>query len=448
MVDPRARREFALDVVRTLKAAGHQALWAGGCVRDLLLGHEPDDYDVATDAPPERVISLFRRTVPVGASFGVVQVLGPRIASYVEVATFRSDLAYVDGRRPEGVVFGSAELDAARRDFTINGMFLDPISMKVIDYVGGRLDLEARILRAIGDPAARFAEDKLRLLRAVRFAARFDLSIDRATRDAIAAMGQQVEVVARERVSQELRKMLLDASRGRAMRLALDLGLMSPILPESAPLRELDRDPSALAAWSDALRVLDFVGPKPSLALATAALLHAMTESIENLTIPIAQGNSNQLHTDIASVSAICRGLRYRNTEVERVSWLVSHRCELLDARRKSRSSRKRLLASEGIQELIDLHRAIALAREESLEHVTYCEDYLRDQPEGPIDPPPILTGDDLRGHGLTPGPRFKQILEAVRDAQLEGMLQCKEDALRWVDERGDIEPDSVLHRR
>src|SRR2546421_7584616 len=201
-------REFAIDVVRRLQEAGHQALWAGGCVRDELLGLVPKDYDVATSARPDEVRRLFRRTVAVGASFGVVNVLGPRDADaplQVEVATFRSDVGYSDGRRPDQVVFSSDREDALRRDFTINGMFFDPLAGKLIDYVGGQADLKARVLRAIGDPAVRFTEDKLRLLRAVRFATRFDLTLDAATANAVRAMAPEITVVSAERIAKELR---------------------------------------------------------------------------------------------------------------------------------------------------------------------------------------------------------------------------------------------------
>src|SRR5581483_10047645 len=231
-------REFAVEVVRRLREAGHQALWAGGCVRDELLGLVPKDYDVATDATPEQVRRLFRRTVAVGAAFGVVQVLGPRPLS-VEVATFRSDVSYSDGRRPDRVVFSSPREDAERRDFTINGMFFDPIENRLIDYVGGRQDLQARILRAIGDPLTRFGEDKLRMLRGVRMATRFGLTIDPATADAIRAMADQITIVSAERIADELRKLLVDPHRARGMNLMYDVGLVGPILPELLPMKGL-----------------------------------------------------------------------------------------------------------------------------------------------------------------------------------------------------------------
>src|SRR4051812_33168088 len=230
-------REFATDIVGKLRGEGFQALWAGGCVRDLLLGQTPADYDVPTDATPEQVMAIFRhRTIPVGASFGVVRVRHPR-GSEVEVATFRSDGAYVNGRHPESVVFSSPEQDAARRDFTINGMFLDPFSDQVIDYVGGRADLDSGILRAIGDPRARFREDKLRLLRAVRFAARFRLTIDPATRAALREMAAEIVVVAAERIAQELRRMLVHESRSTAVDQMLETGLAAAVLPPLVPMK-------------------------------------------------------------------------------------------------------------------------------------------------------------------------------------------------------------------
>ena len=221
-------RDFAIDVVRRLREAGFQALWAGGCVRDQLLGLSPKDFDVATDARPDDVQRLFRRTVAVGVSFGVVEVLGPPPLK-VQVATFRADVSYSDGRRPDAVVFTSAREDALRRDFTINGMFFDPLENQVIDYVEGQKDLEARVLRAIGEPAERFAEDKLRLLRAVRFATHYELSFDLATASALRAMANQISVVSAERIAEELRRLLVDPHRQRGMELFMDMGLAQAI---------------------------------------------------------------------------------------------------------------------------------------------------------------------------------------------------------------------------
>ncbi|MBV8488528.1 MAG: CCA tRNA nucleotidyltransferase, partial [Planctomycetaceae bacterium] len=241
MSEAEARRDFASEIVQRLRRAGYRALWAGGCVRDLLLGLVPADYDVATSATPEQVmLSLPFRTLTVGISFGVVRVRHPRFPGVeVEVATFRSDRAYVDGRRPTSVDFSTAEEDAARRDFTINGMFMDPETSEVIDYVGGLADLRNGLLRAIGEPSHRFEEDKLRLLRALRFAARFGLTIEPRTLSALRAMAAQVVVVSPERIAQELRRMLVHPTRARAMDLALDFGLIAAILPPLVEMRGL-----------------------------------------------------------------------------------------------------------------------------------------------------------------------------------------------------------------
>src|SRR5262249_52354055 len=242
-----------------------------------VLGQEPADFDVATDATPDRVMALFRRTVPVGVSFGVVRVLGPPGAGEVEVATFRSDGAYLDGRHPESVRFGTPEEDAARRDFTINGMFLDPLSGEVIDYVGGRADLQNRVLRAIGEPADRFAEDKLRLLRAVRFAARFGLEIEPRTRAALLAMADEVRVVAAERIAQELRRLLVHGSRALGMQLALETGLVAAILPDLLPMRGLFQGKPVQPdgdLWDHTMLVLENLPEGPTFPLAFAALYH------------------------------------------------------------------------------------------------------------------------------------------------------------------------------
>ena len=279
MSEAEARRRFAFDVVRRLQEARKEAFWAGGCVRDLLLGHAPADYDVATAATPEEVMSILPfRAVPVGISFGVVRVLDPRhTGGEVEIATFRSDGAYVDGRRPESVVFSSPELDASRRDFTINGMFWDPVAERLIDYVGGREDLERRVLRAIGDPRARFREDKLRLLRAVRMAARFRMAIEPATRSAIRAMAPEVAGVSAERIAQELRRMLVHTSRVRAMDLALELGVLAALIPPAVRMKGLFQGKPMQPEgdlWDHTMLVLSLLPADPTFTLAFAAFLH------------------------------------------------------------------------------------------------------------------------------------------------------------------------------
>lgn len=412
MPDAKERRDFAKEVVVKLRRAGFQALWAGGCVRDVLLGLTPADYDVATDATPEQAMAtLPYRSLAIGAAFGVVKVRHPRQkGNEVEIATFRSDLAYIDGRRPVGVVFSSPREDAERRDFTLNGLFMDPTTGEVIDYVGGRADLEARVLRAIGDPAARFEEDKLRLLRAARFASRFDLTIEPATSAAIRAMAPQIVVVSPERIAQELRKMLEHPSRARSVESLMDLGLMAAVIP---PLGALDA-----GLRGRILRTLDVLPPGAGFPLAMAALLHLVPSSRPPAVV----------------ADDLCQRLKLSNAERETIDWLVASHDSLVDAASLSASRLKRLLSRPGIDELLELHRADALATTGDVRHVEFCRDYLERQPDGPLDPPPLLTGNDLIRHGLKPGPHFAAILKRVRDEQLESRIRDKGEALAFVD--------------
>jgi poly(A) polymerase len=439
MTDAEARREFALKVVRRLRVAGHQALWAGGCVRDHLLGETPADYDVATEAPPEEVMSVLPyRSIAVGLSFGVVRVLDPGHRNVeVEVATFRSDGAYIDGRRPESVVFGSPQLDAARRDFTINGMFLDPLTGEVIDYVGGRADLERRVLRAIGDPWDRFREDKLRLLRAVRLAARFRLAIEPATAAAIRAMAGQVVAVSAERIAQELRRMLVHPARARAMDLALELGLLAAVLPPAAQMRGLFQGKAMQPEgdlWDHTRLVLTLLAPNPDFTLAFAALLHDVGKPVTRVLHDGRPSFHNHEQVGAAIADRLGRRLKLSNSERERVTWLVRFHQYLGEAKNLRESKLKRMLAEPGIDDLLALHRADALASTGNPEHVDYCYDYLKTQPSGPIDPPPLVTGHDLVRHGLKSGPQFKDLLQRIREAQLDGQLHSKRAALEWVD--------------
>ncbi len=439
MSEAQARRDFALEVVLRLRRAGFQALWAGGCVRDLLLGLVPVDYDVATDATPEQVmLSLPFRAITVGISFGVVRIRHPRMQGIeVEVATFRSDSAYVDGRRPAAVIFSSPELDAARRDFTINGMFMDPESSQVIDYVGGLDDLRNQVLRAIGDPAERFREDKLRLLRAIRFAARFNLEIEPNTLQSLKAMAGEVVVVSPERIAQELRRMLVHENRAQAMNMALEVGLVAAILPPLVDMRGLFQGKPVQPEgdlWDHTMLVLRLLPVRPSFTLAFAALVHDVGK-------PFTRANhhgrtSFHSHDQVGSRIAdrLCRNLRLSNVERERITWLVAFHQYLGEAKKLREAKLKRVLAQPGIDELLALHRADALASTGDTEHVDYCAYYLENQPAGPINPPPLLTGHDLVRHGLEPGAHFAVILETIREAQLEGRVQSKREVLDWVD--------------
>lgn len=433
-------REFAVEVVRKLRDAGFQALWAGGCVRDELLGLTPDDYDIATDARPEQVRRLFRRTVAVGQAFGVVEVLGPRTDDgplTVQVATFRSDGAYSDGRRPDEVVFSSPREDALRRDFTINGMFQDPLTGEILDYVGGQDDLRSKRLRAIGDPDQRFNEDKLRLLRAVRIATRFDLEIESNTATAIQRMAAQITVVSAERIAEELRKLLVHPRRSRGVNLLYDLRLATAILPEIVPMKGLPQGPPAAPVgdlWDHVLKVLDLLPSRPSFPLAFAALLHDVGKPRTVGRTPDRYTFYYHEHVGKRLASEISNRLKLSNDERERIEWLVEKHQFLADVRTMRTSKLKIILHHPGIRELLDLHRADAIASGKSVDHVEYCERLLTEWTEEDLNPPPLLTGHDLTRRGLTPGPQFKQLLDAVREAQLEGTVRTVRDALDLVD--------------
>lgn len=396
-------REFAIDVVSKLQAAGFTALFAGGCVRDELLGLTPADHDVATSATPCIVQRLFRRTHTFGASFGVVEVLGPRGEDgewlKVQVATFRSDGVYSDGRRPDSVTYSSPEEDAARRDFTINGMFLDPVANRVLDFVGGQADLNAKVLRAIGDPVQRFTEDKLRILRAVRMAARFELAVDPATQAAASAMAREIKAVSAERVAEELRKILTHRHRVRGLELLAAFGLFPHIIPEVADVPGRTRAVAAL--WGSL-----------SFPLVFATLLGAVS--------PKAAGD-------------ICRRARLSNEESERIVWLVAHRDSLRSAPALKSSVLFPLLVHPGIGELLGLHEAEAVAAGDDLAAVEFCQNLLRTRTAEELNPKPLLTGDDLQAHGLKPGPQFKRLLEAVRVAQLDGEIVDQHQAFALV---------------
>jgi poly(A) polymerase len=444
-------RDFAIDVVRRLRQSGYEAYWAGGCVRDELLGVAPADYDVATSARPEQVVVVFSRTVEVGASFGVVEVIGPRrhdgTHAVVQVATFRSDGAYIDGRRPESVVFSSPEEDAQRRDFTINGMFFDPLENRVLDFVGGQADLKAGILRAIGDPQARFREDKLRLMRAVRMAARFDFPIELATAAAIRDMADQIPVVSAERIADELRKMLSHRHRAWALRQMDALGLLRQVLPEVD--NEMKGIPQGFPdaptgdLWQHVLRVVEVLEgprwPQPapvSFPLAFGALLHDVGKKRSWAREADRHTFHGHEHIGKRLAGQACRRLKLSNAETARVEWLVERHQYLSDAPTMRPSKLKPILVNPGIGELLALHRADANASGRSTDHVDFCERLLRDTPAEELNPPPLLTGDDLIALGWQQGPQFKTVLDAVREAQLEGTIRTRDEAIQLAEEK------------
>jgi len=447
----------AAEIVRTLRERGHQAYFAGGCVRDLLLGREPADYDVATDATPQQVMQIFPQTFAVGEQFGVVLVpfqlddcggtgedarrsMGARGA--VEVATFRSDLGYSDGRHPDEVRFSQdPREDVARRDFTINGMMLDPLvaghaSNAILDFVGGREDLKAGIVRAIGDPERRFAEDKLRMLRAVRFAARFDYQIDPATMTAIQKLAPQIHQVSCERVREELTKMLTEGRARRAFELLDATGLLREVLPEIATMKGVEQPPQYHPegdVFVHTLLLLSKLDAGCSKTLAWGALLHDVGKPPTFRIAPDRIRFDAHVEVGVKMAAEICRRLRFSNYETDQILALVDNHMRFADVERMKQSTLKKFLRLPAFDEHLELHRIDCLSSNGQLDSYEYSREQLRSLPPEAIRPKPLITGRDLIEAGYEPGPRFKEILAAVEDAQLEGRLTSRGAAMEFV---------------
>lgn len=427
----------ATAIVRRLRADGHEAYFAGGCVRDRLLGRAPEDYDVATSAPPDRVRVLFERTVPVGMQFGVVLVL--EAGQQFEVATFRSDEAYVDGRRPSRVHFGTAEADAARRDFTVNALFLDPETNRVLDFVGGAADLAAGRIRAIGDAGARIAEDRLRMLRAVRFAARFGFVIEDATREAIRAAAPRLVDIAAERIGDEIVKILTEGAARRGFELLHETGLLDVVLPEVAAMQGVAQSPVHHPegdVWHHTLLLLQQLPAGVSETLALGALLHDVAKP------ETAAAHGDRItfwrHAELGAerAVAICQRLRRSRATWERVEYLVRHHLRLLDAPAMRPATLKRLLAADGFDELSRLARLDALASSCDLGAVLFCDARRRELDAEQLRPARLLGGHDVLAMGYPAGPRIGEILRAVEDAQLDGAVRTRAEAETFVRER------------
>ena len=427
-----SQRQLAEHVIRTLRAAGHEALLAGGCVRDLILGRPPKDYDVATSARPEQVVALFPKALTVGAAFGVVVVVEEAVE--VEVATFRSDRGYTDGRHPDAVAFTSAREDALRRDFTINGMFLDPETGAVTDYVGGQEDLNACVVRAIGDPRLRFGEDHLRLLRAVRFAAELGFEIDPATAAAIKELAGKISLVSGERVAAELKRMLttLPDGRRRGLVLAADLGLLAVILPEVAAMHGVKQGPTVHPEGDVFVHTTLCVAElrEPSFELAMAGLLH---DAGKPRTALMREGRWTFYgHADVGAKNAeeACARLRLSTLETRRITWLVREHMKLMNAAEMRVARLKRLMAEDAFEELAELWRADCIASGGNAGPYEALMAQYRALAHEEVKPAALVTGDDLIGLGFTPGPAFREILDEVYDAQLEGRVPSKPQAL------------------
>ena len=425
----------ATRLVRTLREAGHEALFAGGCVRDMLLGKEAHDIDIATSTRPEEVQKLFPRTVAVGAHFGVVVVLEDGME--FQIATFRSDGTYRDGRHPESVTFTNAEGDAKRRDFTVNGLFFDPVDRRVLDYVNGESDLRAGILRCIGDPSARFSEDKLRLLRCVRFAASLGFHIEENTFDALLAKAPEITEVSAERIRDELVKIFTHPNRVRGFDLLDQSGLMEILLPEVSRLKGCEQPPDFHPegdVFVHTRLMLSLLPDHVSVPLVFSALFHDIgkpptfrRDETGRIRFNGHEGVSATMTTEIF------HRLRFSNAETEATVTCVKNHMSFKDVKNMRVATLKRFLARPTIEDEMELHRVDCLGSHGLLDNFEFLREKQLEFSNAPLIPEPLITGRDLIAAGRKPGPKFKQILDAVQALQLEGTLQSREDALAWI---------------
>jgi poly(A) polymerase len=442
-------KEFATKVVQTLRQHGFQAYFVGGCVRDLLLKRDPKDYDVATDATPAQVMEIFPETYAVGVQFGVVLVPAkdsthdkssheiPSKTSAVEVATFRSDIGYSDGRHPDEVRFSrDPKEDVERRDFTINGMLLDPVSGEILDFVNGQKDLAAGVVRTIGDPAKRFSEDKLRMLRAVRFAARFEYRIDEATFAAIKRLAPEIRAVSRERVRDELTRMLTEGHARRAFLLLDESGLLREVLPEISAMKGVAQPPEFHPEGDVFVHTLLLLDQLPSpcpLTLAWGALLHDVGKPATFRLAPDRIRFDGHVEVGAKIAEELCRRMRFSNDETEQILSLIENHMRFGDATRMKESTLKRFFRLPRFEEHMALHRADCVASHGILSTYEFVKQKREEIPVEKMRPAPLVTGHDLISAGYTPGPRFSKILTAVEDAQLEGRLPSRDAAMEFV---------------
>jgi poly(A) polymerase len=441
-------KHHAAEIVSTLRKQGHQAYLAGGCVRDLLLSREPADYDVATDATPQQVMQIFPQTYAVGEQFGVVLVpesdgatgAPARQGTTVEVATFRSDVGYSDGRHPDEVRFTQdPREDVQRRDFTINGLLMRHDTGEVLDFVGGRADLAARIIRAIGDPSRRFAEDKLRMLRAVRFAARFGYTIEPATFAAIRTHASEINIVSAERIREELTKLLTEGAARRGFELLDELGLLPQLLPEIAAMKGVPQPPQFHPegdVWVHTLLMLEGLPAGASPTLAWGVLLHDIGKPP---TFRSSSETGDRIrfdgHVDVGVRMAddICRRLRFSNDDTEQIKALVANHMKFKDVAQMRQSTLKRFVRLPRFEEHLELHRLDCRSSHGKLDAYDAVRAFLAQTPPAQVRPPRLHSGDDLKDLGYTPGPEFQKILSTLEDAQLEEAIQTRDQALEFV---------------
>ncbi len=441
-------KAFAISIVRALRENKHQAYLVGGCVRDLLLGCEPADFDVTTSATPDEVMRIFPETYAVGAQFGVVLVPDPREKdSTVEVATFRSDIGYSDGRHPDEVRFSKTpQDDVARRDFTINGLLLDPIAEDgnvrepltdgILDFVGGRKDLEAKLVRTIGEPEKRFAEDKLRMLRGVRFAARLGYAIEPATFAAMKKLAPQIHQVSRERVRDELTLMLTEGHAKQAFQLLDESGLLHEVLPEIEAMKGVAQPPQFHPegdVFVHTLMLLEKLPHPCSATLAWGALLHDVGKPPTFRVAPDRIRFDGHVDIGVKMAEEICRRLRFSGSDTEQIVALVKNHMRFGSVQQMKESTFKKFVRMPLFDEHLQLHRLDAESSNKILDFYNFTREKMAAMPPEAIRPAPLLSGEDLIAAGYAPGPRFKEILSAVEDAQLEGRLGTKEGALEFM---------------
>jgi poly(A) polymerase len=448
-------KDFAISIVRTLRDRGHKAYLVGGCVRDLLLGREPADYDVTTDATPGEVMRIFPETYAVGAQFGVVLVPSPERnvesnisaetgaccvspkGNAVEVATFRSDIGYSDGRHPDQVRFSKdPREDVERRDFTMNGLLLDPVTNEVLDFVGGREDLKAGIIRTIGDPERRFAEDKLRMLRAVRFAARFGYAIEPKTFLAIQKLASQISQVSRERIRDELSKMLIEGHARRSFLLLDETGLLHEVLPEIEAMKGVEQPPQFHPegdVFVHTLLLLDKLPHPCPVTLAWGALLHDVGKPATFRIAPDRIRFDGHVDVGVKIAEEICHRLHFSNQDTEQILALVKNHMRFAHALQMNESTFKRFVRLPHFDEHLELHRMDCESSHGDLTSYNFTRQKIADMPAAAIRPVPLITGDDLIAAGYRAGPQFKRILSAVEDGQLEGRLRSRDEALAFT---------------
>jgi poly(A) polymerase len=428
-------RDAALELARRLETAGHEALFAGGCVRDRLLGREPKDYDIATSARPEQVMRLFAGSNEVGAHFGVV--IAKMGGHHIEIATFRTDGSYKDGRRPESVTFSTPEEDAQRRDFTLNGLFERPESGELIDYVGGVVDLRAGVLRAIGEPGERFAEDGLRLLRAVRFATTLEFEIEPMTLAAIRECAPLLERISPERIRDEFSKILTSPLRRAGIELLVDTGLMAYIVPEFLNTLGCEQPPEWHPegdVFTHTCIMLEMLAVDSPLELCLAVLLHDIGKPpCQTFEDRIRFNGHDTKGAEMAD--AILRRLRYPNDVIAAVVGMVARHMQFMNVKQMRTAKLKRFMAEPTFAEEMELHRVDCGSSNGFTDNYEFLQTKAEEFAAEPLIPPPLVTGRDLIQLGLKPGPRFKEILEFIQTEQLEGRILAREPALAYLKE-------------